>query len=577
MKSLPEIRLYIIGLILFAFTSGCQGFFVSSGPGQPVEEVDTGCAYFYFLWGRQAELSYQFAEALEAYQKALICDPEAEYISRKIPVLLLRLDRGKEAVGLLEKYLADNPTDTTFRMLLARVYIGLEEYDAAAEEYKIIHRQDPSEIHSLLLLSELYLNRNMLQEAEQALQEVLSVKPDSYPALVLLARIYFNKEEYEQALSMYDKALEVNWSSDLLMEKADIYREQGQIEKIVALYRSILEQEKDNERAALSLVNLLLREKREAEALEVLNKFKDTSDLNENVELSVARLYARMGKNREAIDILRNSLKKKHDGDVRYFLAIILVQAEEYEQALSEAQMISRYDKEYENSIILQVRILRYLDRDEDAIELLEKAIADEEVHTPDMYVMLAAMYQLQNKAKMGEKTFDRAISAFPDDNELLYEYGLYLGSTGREEEAISVMEKVIKKQPSHGEALNYIGYYWADRNIHLDKALEYIQKAVTLKPESAYILDSLGWVYYRLGRNEQAREALEQAVELSADEPDPTVFDHLGDVYLELNRKEDALNAYQQGYDLFQENQQSELKEALQKKMQLLREQEVK
>jgi hypothetical protein len=54
----------------------------------PVEEPDYGCAYFYFLWGRQAELAMQFAEALEAYEKALICDPEADYILRKIPVIL---------------------------------------------------------------------------------------------------------------------------------------------------------------------------------------------------------------------------------------------------------------------------------------------------------------------------------------------------------------------------------------------------------------------------------------------------------------------------------------------------------
>ena len=62
------------------------------------EETDYGCAYFYFLWGRQAELDLQFDEALEAYEKALICDPDADYIARKIPILLLRMNRGEEAV-----------------------------------------------------------------------------------------------------------------------------------------------------------------------------------------------------------------------------------------------------------------------------------------------------------------------------------------------------------------------------------------------------------------------------------------------------------------------------------------------
>ena len=71
-------------------------------------------------------------------------------------------------------------------MLLARVYIGLSKYDEAAEQYRIIHRQDPKEITSLLLLSELYLNQNKLAEAEKTLQEVLQVDREAYPAHVLL-------------------------------------------------------------------------------------------------------------------------------------------------------------------------------------------------------------------------------------------------------------------------------------------------------------------------------------------------------------------------------------------------------
>ena len=87
MKPIRIILSYSILVIILAILSGCQGVFLSSGTDLQDEEIDTGCAYFYFLWGRQAELSYNFDEALEAYQKALICDPEADYIVRKIPIL----------------------------------------------------------------------------------------------------------------------------------------------------------------------------------------------------------------------------------------------------------------------------------------------------------------------------------------------------------------------------------------------------------------------------------------------------------------------------------------------------------
>lgn len=187
------------------------------------------------------------------------------------------------------------------------------------------------------------------------------------------------------------------------------------------------------------------------------------------------------------------------------------------------------------------------------------------------MYVMLAALYQLQDKRELGLSTFDRALSAFPEDYELLYEYGLYLDTLGSREKAISIMEEVIKRQPEHGEALNYVGYSWADKSVHLDKALEYIQRAVKLKPDNGYIRDSLGWVFYRLGRNEEARDALEEAARLSPD--DPTIFDHLGDVYMVLGEKVKAIQAYQDAINLIEED--NEAKKALQDKVLLLEDQE--
>ena len=104
------------------------------------------------------------------------------------------------------------------------------------------------------------------------------------------------------------------------------------------------------------------------------------------------------------------------------------------------------------------------------------------------------------------------------------------------------MMEKVLELQPDHAEALNYIGYTWADKNMHLEKALEYIFKANELKPDNGFIIDSLGWAYYRLGDFQQAVRELERSVELMPD--DPHIFDHLGDVYRSLKKFPEAIKA---------------------------------
>ena len=103
-------------------------------------------------------------------------------------------------------------------------------------------------------------------------------------------------------------------------------------------------------------------------------------------------------------------------------------------------------------------------------------------------------------------------------------------------------MKEVLRLKPDSADALNYLGYSYAERGIHLQEALEMIQKAMSLKPNMGYITDSLGWVYYQLGEYEKAVTELEKANQLTPD--DPTITEHLADGYFKLNRFEKALSS---------------------------------
>jgi Flp pilus assembly protein TadD len=96
---------------------------------------------------------------------------------------------------------------------------------------------------------------------------------------------------------------------------------------------------------------------------------------------------------------------------------------------------------------------------------------------------------------------------------------------------------------------LNYLGYTWVDQSQNLKTAMDYIRKAVKLKPDDGYYIDSLGWAYYRLGNIEAAVEHLERAVELRPD--DPVINDHLGDAYWRIGRKLEAKYQWQQSLTL--------------------------
>ena len=104
-------------------------------------------------------------------------------------------------------------------------------------------------------------------------------------------------------------------------------------------------------------------------------------------------------------------------------------------------------------------------------------------------------------------------------------------------------MEKVLEIDPKHAETLNFIGYSYADRGIHLEKAEQLIVQALKIKPDNGYILDSLGWVHFKQNKFDSSLTHLKRALELVPD--DASIIEHLGDVYLKIGQDKEALEYY--------------------------------
>jgi tetratricopeptide (TPR) repeat protein len=107
----------------------------------------------------------------------------------------------------------------------------------------------------------------------------------------------------------------------------------------------------------------------------------------------------------------------------------------------------------------------------------------------------------------------------------------------------IASLKRTIEINPKHADALNYLGYSYADKGVNLEEALSLIQRALELKPGSGYIIDSLGWVYFRLGKIDEALKQLRMALDTVKE--DPVLFEHLGDVYEAAGQYKEALDAW--------------------------------
>ncbi len=243
----------------------------------------------------------------------------------------------------------------------------------------------------------------------------------------------------------------------------------------------------------LMLGNLSQTLERTDEAISFFSSVPETSPMRRNAELQLGLLLAEVGRFDEAKASLSQMIERD-PGDIRSYLAYgsILSEAKEYRE------MADNYDR---------------------AIAIIGD-IADRS-HW-NIFFQRGIAYERLKEWETAEPNFRKALDLYPD-------------------------------QP---QVLNYLGYSWIDMGINLDEGMEMIEKAVALRPNDGYIVDSLGWAHYRLGEYEKAVSELERAIELRP--ADPVINDHLGDAYWQVGRRLEAV--YQWNRALASEPEEGEV-----------------
>jgi tetratricopeptide (TPR) repeat protein len=185
---------------------------------------------------------------------------------------------------------------------------------------------------------------------------------------------------------------------------------------------------------------------------------------------------------------------------------------------------------------------LAELKRTDEAISHLTKLI-DSDPTDMRAYLALGGTFSGEKRFEEAARTFDRAVEKLKNptraDWSVFYQRGIAYERLKYWAKAEPDFKKALDLFPNQPQVLNYLGYSWIDMNMNLEEGLEMIKKAVELRPSDGFIIDSLGWGYFRLGRYEEAVTELERAVALQP--ADPVLNDHLGDAYWRVGRKLEA------------------------------------
>lgn len=259
--------------------------------------------------------------------------------------------------------------------------------------------------------------------------------------------------------------------------------------------------------------------------------FSVASALDGESDDSYALLYARIAE----------YLRPDHS-DAHILSAVLLERLEQYDLATVAYRAVPREDPAYYAAEQGRADALRRAGREDAAIEVIEQ-LTRTHADLPAVHITLGDMMRAQEKYAEAIKSYSNALALYQSEGPgqwvIYFARGIAYERENDWPKAEADFRKALVLQPDQPQVLNYLGYSYLEMKTNYDEALDMIERALAGRPNDAFITDSLGWGYYRVGRYQEAVVQMERAVELMA--VDPIVNDHLGDVYWAVGRKREA------------------------------------
>ncbi len=345
-------------------------------------------------------------------------------------------------------------------------------------------------------------------------QDLLKQHPEFYPAWSLKARLLATQEKFDDALKTINQALKrFKQDKSFTLLKARLLIKQKKVKEASKVFSQLNEQYPDDAHILLPLALTQLEMKDYLGAKLSLQKLLNLQQMQNEAHYYLGRIEQFNGDNNTA---LYHYLAMQGG---REFLA-------------AQAAIVNIYLSQNQSDTALQhVRSQRNIDHEnQQAYFLMEVDIL--------------------NRTKQYDaslKVLNAALAAHQDSTDLRYSRAMVSEKLGNLSQLEQDLEHIISLDPNNATALNALGYTLADRTSRLDEALKLIKKALAIAPKDPAILDSLGWVYYRMGRLQDALKLLQQAFEVF---PDAEIAAHLGEVHWALDDKQTAKDIWKKALE---------------------------
>ena len=494
---------------------------------------------FRLLVGELASHRGDFSLSLEHYLVAARETRDAAVAARAVQIAILARDdeRTLEAARLWNEL---DPSSMDATQVLASLQLRTGDTVGAVERLdEIVKAMTDPPGSGFQRVAELLAGEKDSASAIDAMRQLVARHDDNAAAHLALARLLARTGELEEAVVVVERASELDLLDEhIAIFEARVRQRLDEIDLAIERLSEFLERDPDSSMVRTSYARMLVDAGRFDEALAEFERVVAEAPDNDEARFALGLLFVQTERLEEAVQHLEaipNASPRRPSA--LFYLARIA----ESQQRLDDAIAAYRRVRRGEHRLNAQIRVAILLAETGDLDTARRHLHGVPTLNTQERVRVLLAEGGLLMRAERYEdamSVYDQSLEDLPGNTELLYARGMLAERMDRLDLLERDMREIISRQPDNAEALNALGYTLADRTDRYEEAYELIVRAIELKPDDHYIVDSLGWVLYRLGRHEEALEHLRRAMSIT---PDPEIAAHLGEVLWVLGQKVEA------------------------------------
>lgn len=503
-------------------------------------------ADYHFTIGETYSYEGDSARAIEEFKLTSIYDPSSALVRLKLAVEYVKKGLLSEGMAQSEEAIKIDPNFVEARLLLGGIYSAIKLYDRAEEQYKYILDHNKNSKEAYVYLGALYTEQKKYKEAIELFTKLSKDREYENPHMAhyYLARVYMEKGDNVKAETEFNKALSIKPDfAESVLALGSLYENDSKKSKSVKLYESYQDKHGPNEKVAEQLARLYLEEELYDKAYEQFEIVVAADPENLNAKVKMALILIEMKSYTRAITKLKEILAVAPDSDkIRFFLGAVYEEVKDYKAAIEQFSLLTASSSYYVEAVIHSSYLHKLMGDYSSAISVIEKGI-EVRPEATQFYPLYASYLDDTKQYKKAVDMLEVAVKRFPENDQLYFFLGSMHDKTGNKPATLTSMKKAIEINPDHVQALNYLAYTYAEMEQNLDEAYNVASRALKLKPDDAYIQDTVGWVYFKRGNYSDAIRILESAHKLKSDES--IIAEHLGDAYYMSRLLEKAKDMY--------------------------------